>query len=98
MHAPTRLITQGTLAATIALLLLSFTACQQPKPKPKPEEPPRVVYNESYDAEIKEIIELARKDRWEEARTNAFRLYQKDPKNPILARVETWVEQQSQQR
>src|SRR5215471_11226816 len=91
-----RLITRPKVAAAIALLLISITACVHRKPPPP--EPPKIVFSENYDPQIKEIMDLATKDRWEEARTNALSLYLKDPKNPILIRVRTWVEQQAQQR
>jgi type IV pilus assembly protein PilQ len=82
----------------IALLLFSLTACQHSKPLPPPPPPPKVSYNETFDKEIKDILELARQNRWEEAQTKATALYQQDPKNPIIGRVYSWVTQQSQQR
>ena len=57
---------------------------------------PKVEYNEVYDKEIKEVMDLARKNRWEEARTQADALAARDPKNPMLQRLQTWVMQQSQ--
>jgi type IV pilus assembly protein PilQ len=81
-------------AAAAVLLLLGLTACQHPAPPAQP--PPKVVYSETYDREIKEIMDLAGQNRWEEAQAKANALYQQDPKNQILARVHTWVEQQSQ--
>ncbi len=104
----------NTKAATAAIvLLLSLTACQHPsskpsysnvagvqEPEPAPEikAPGRVRYSPTYDKEIQQIMDLARQNRWEEAQAKAFELYKKDPKNPILTRVYTWVTQQTQQR
>ncbi len=91
-----RVTTASKAAAAVALLLVSLTACQHPQPQPSPP-PPKVVFNETYDREIKEILELARQNRWEDAQTKATALYRQDPKNPIVARVNSWVAQQSQQ-
>jgi type IV pilus assembly protein PilQ len=82
-------------AAAAVLLLLGLNACQHPTPPP-PKPPPKVVFSETYDREIKEIMDLAGQNRWEEAQTKANALYEQDPKNQILARVHTWVEQQAQ--
>src|SRR5258708_2983149 len=96
MLSPPKLSITTKAAAAAMLLLLTFTACQHPAPPP-PTPPPKVVYSETYDKEIKEIMELANQNRWEEAQTRANALYDQDPKNQILARVHTWVEQQAQQ-
>jgi type IV pilus assembly protein PilQ len=76
--------------------LLSYTGCRHPKPATPP--PPKISYNESYDQEIKEIMELARKDQWEEAQIKVAALYEKDPKNPMIDRLHTWVFQVGQKR
>src|SRR6266404_1580098 len=91
-------LTTTSKAATVAgLLLFSLTGCQDtPPPAPKPPAP--ATYNETYDREIKDIMELASQNRWEEAQTKANALYEQDPKNQILARVHSWLEQQGQQR
>jgi type IV pilus assembly protein PilQ len=57
-----------------------------------------VVFSKSHDQEIKEIMELARQDRWEEAQTKAFLLWQQNKNNPIVMRVHVWVDQQAQLR
>jgi len=43
-------------------------------------------------------MELARQDRWEEAQTKAFLLWQQNKNNPIVMRVHVWVDQQAQLR
>jgi len=92
-----RLTTTTTkAAAAAALLLLCLTACQHTAPPPSP--PPKIIYSEIYDREIKDIMKLADESQWEEAQAKATALYQQDPKNPILARVQSWVAQQAQQR
>ena len=93
-----RLTTSGKAATAVLLVLFALTACQHSKPLPAPPPPPKVSYNETYDKEIKEILECARQNRWEEAQAKAAALYQQDPKNPIIARVNSWVTQESQQR
>jgi type IV pilus assembly protein PilQ len=82
--------------AVLALLLFSFTGCQHTAPPPP--EPPKVKYSENYDKEIKEIMDLASKDRWEEAQAKAAALHQRDPKNPLVDRVQNWVIQAGQKR
>jgi type IV pilus assembly protein PilQ len=57
-----------------------------------------VSYNETYDQEIKAIMDLAQKDKWEEAQNRAAALYEKDPKNPMIERVHTWAFQEGQKR
>src|SRR5215471_2249760 len=90
------LTTSAKTAAATALLLLSFTACQNsPQPVPKP---PPVSFSETYDHQIKEVLSLANDNRWEEAQAKADALVKQDPNNPILTRVQSWVQQQAQQR
>jgi type IV pilus assembly protein PilQ len=89
--------TASKAAVAVMLLLFSLTACQQPKPHAAPP-PAKVTYSETYDREIKEIMDLARRNQWEEAQAKADAVYQKDPKNAILTRVHSWVGQQAQQR
>jgi type IV pilus assembly protein PilQ len=102
---------QSTLfraTAGVILLLLCSTACHHSRPsasKAPPPEPaeeievhkPKIAHND-YDQEIREILALARADHWSQAKARADALHEKDPKNPIITRVQSWVEQQSQQR
>ena len=86
---------QAKAAAAATLLLLSVTACHNPSaPPPKPPPPS---YSEAYDQEIKEVLDLAKAGRWEEAQTKSTALLAQDPKNPILQRVHSWVDQSAQQ-
>ena len=91
-----RLSATSKAAAAVALLLCSFTACQNPKPKVP--SPPSVEYSRKYDAEIKEIMDLANKGRWEEAQAKATALHEMAPKSSLVERVYTWVVQTGQQR
>ena len=91
-----RLSTASKAAAAVALLLCSFTACQHPKPE-APSTPP-VKYSKNYDPEIKEIMDLAGKGRWEEAQTKATALREMAPKNAVVERMYGWVTQTGQQR
>jgi type IV pilus assembly protein PilQ len=90
-----KLTTTTKATAAAALLLLGLTACHHPAPT-APAPLPKVTYSETYDREIKEIMDLAGQSRWEEAETRAKALLDQDPKNQILARVYSWVEQQAQ--
>ena len=86
-----------TRIAVAVLLMLGLNACQHPAPAPAPaKEPPKVIYSETYDKEIREIMDLASQNRWEEAQVRAHALYDQDPSNQILARVRTWVDQEAQ--
>ena len=96
MLSRTRLSTASKAAAAVALLLCSFTACQNPKPAPP--APPPVKYSKKYDAEIKEIMDLANKGRWEEAQAKATALHEMAPKSTLVERVYTWVVETGRQR
>ena len=96
MRPPFRLSSTSKAAALVALLLCSFTACQNPKPAPP--SPPPVKYSKNYDPEIKEIMELADRGNWEEAQTKATTLHEMAPKSPLVERVYNWVVQTGQQR
>jgi len=80
----------------MGLLLIYTLGCHhQTAPPPEPAAaaagPPKVKFNENYDPEIKEIMDLATKDRWEEAQTKAEALYLKAPLDPTVQRIHTWV-------
>ena len=105
-----RLHVMYRLALTIATLVL-LTSCQHPQPQyqavtqppapataPTAPAKPKVEYSETYDGEIKAIMALVRKDRWEEARTQAAALVGRDPQNAMLQRLQTWIVQQGQNR
>jgi type IV pilus assembly protein PilQ len=82
-------------AAAMGLLLIYSTGCQHQKaPSTEPAAtagPPKVTFNETHDPEIKEIMDLASKDRWEDAQTKADALFLKAPQDPMVRRIHTWV-------
>src|ERR1043166_9342306 len=92
-------LTTSKAAAATGLLLIFFTGCRHTAPQatfapatsPPTNEPPKVKYSETYDPEIQEIMDLANKDRWEEAQTKADALFQKAPQNPAVQRIHGWV-------
>jgi type IV pilus assembly protein PilQ len=97
MCARSRLPNTLKVAAVVSLLLLAFTACKSNKPK-QPKPPPKTAFGEPYGPEIKEVLELANKNHWDEAEAKAGALYAKAPMNPLVDRVHTWVQQQATQR
>lgn len=66
------------------------------KPGAAPLDAPVPRFDESNDDEIAAVLELARQDRWEEARAKAAGILQFDPHNPMLERLHSWVVQQGQ--
>jgi type IV pilus assembly protein PilQ len=70
---------------------------EPPLAEPAPEKS-KIKYNAAYDKEIKEVLDLAAKDRWEEAQLKAADLHGKDPRNPLLERLQIWVNQSAQKR
>lgn len=88
------------------LLLCSSVGCRHTPPKeasvsstsPPPPPKPKVLYSKTHDREIKEILDLAAKDRWEEAQIRAAELHQNNPKNQLIERLQIWVNQSAQKR
>ena len=101
MLARITLITLRAAAGTVLSLIL-FTGCHHPAAPPaKPAStgaPPKVKFNPTYDAEIKEVMDLARKERWEEAQAKADALFQKAPQNAMVQRIHSWVAEARQKR
>src|ERR1041385_6615742 len=93
-------------AAGVMLLLCSSVGCRPTPPKeasdsttpPPPPPKPKVLYSKTHDREIKEILDLAAKDRWEEAQIRAAELHQNNPKNQLIERLQIWVNQSAQKR
>lgn len=77
--------------------LILLTGCQQIQTPPAPTRP-KVTYNETYDKEIKAIIDLAKDNHWEEAQVQSEALLKRDPGNPMLMRLQVWVTQQQRKR
>jgi len=77
----------------------STAALARAKPVPaKPSKVPPVRYSPTHDDEIKEVFELARQDRWEEAETRANALRARDPQDPVVQRMFDWVKQQRERQ
>jgi len=101
-----------TIAMSVLLLTGCRQTQTQTKSAPKPSPPapaapvatppvaakPRIEFDEVHDSEIKAVLDLTRKDRWEEAHAQARALRDRDPQNPTLQRLDTWVAQQGQKR
>ena len=51
-----------------------------------------------YNEEIREVISLARRNEWDEARTQASALYALDPEDPEIERIYNWVEMEIKRR
>ncbi len=95
-----------TALITVALVLL--TSCRHPQPQyqpvPTPPAPaaaaaqPKIEYSETYDTQIQAVMELARKDLWEEAQMQTTALIERDPQDAMLQRLHSWVAQQAQYR
>ena len=56
----------------------------------------KVTYSKTYDAQIKEIMDLALERHWEEAEMKADALYLEAPENPFVSRVHNWVKQKGE--
>jgi type IV pilus assembly protein PilQ len=96
-------------AAGVVLLLFTSTGCRHTPPEKqvsrKSEPPPapalekgKVEYSRSHDKEIKEVLDLAAKDHWEEAQIKAAELHDQNPKSPMIERLQIWVNQSAQKR
>jgi type IV pilus assembly protein PilQ len=86
-----------------SLGLVLFVGCQQPRykeslPGAPASPPPKVNYNEMFDDEIKQVMELADDGRWEEALTQSGAVLTRSPTNAMLLRLHSWVEQQATKR
>ena len=60
----------------------------------KKPKSPDITYSAVHDAEIKEIMDLASKRKWEEAETRANALMARDPQDPSSQRLLGWVQKQ----
>jgi type IV pilus assembly protein PilQ len=78
----------------------SPAAGQTPAPSTNPPAAtaaaPKVEFSQAHDPQIKEILDLAAKEHWEEAQKKADALYAQDPKNPMVERVHAWVSEAGQ--
>lgn len=70
----------------------------EPAPEAPAPEKPKIKYSTAHDKQVKEILDLAAKDRWEEAQMKAAALHEQDPRNPLVDRLQIWVNQSAQKR
>jgi len=97
----------------VLYLLSGMTACRQreetqprfasfngaPAETLPPAKPAKSVkYSSDHDAEIKGIMDLAAVGRWEEAGKKADALLLRDPLNPMVIRVSSWVKENTQRQ
>ncbi|HVV00933.1 MAG TPA: hypothetical protein VHH88_06190, partial [Verrucomicrobiae bacterium] len=94
----------------LSFFIFNGTGCKSPPPKPSPPAPapataaaapvktPPIIYSAAYDKDIKEIMDLAGKDRWEEAEVKASLLHDRAPHDPIVERVYSWITQSGEKR
>ncbi len=86
----------GGLCLTALTLLV---ACQSVEQKPAAQrEPPRIRYDAEYDRQIRDVFDLANRNRWEEASAKADQLYLQAPTDPAVTRLHDWVLKQKQIR
>lgn len=58
----------------------------------------QVSVSPEYDEELRRIIDLARRNKWEEAEARASALYALDPKDSAVQRVYSWVKTEGPKR
>ncbi len=73
-------------------------AKEQPNEKSSVTTPPAVQQSANNDEEIKIILDLADKGKWDEAETRAAVLFEKSPQDPSVVRTFTWVKNERQRR
>jgi type IV pilus assembly protein PilQ len=93
---PARVWNMYRLLLVVAAAAVVLTGCQHPNAPSATGSPPKVRYSEVHDWEINNVMYLAERGRWEEARQHIDELHEKDPTNPMVQRVHTWVLQQGQ--
>lgn len=69
-----------------------------PAKEEKPAPPEAISYSADYDEEIKEIFDLSKQGRWEEAEVLVNNLVALDPQDPSIERLRSWVRTQRQQQ
>jgi len=61
-------------------------------------EPEKVIFSQRNDAELMDILDLARKSRWEEAERRIEVLAEEDPVDEAVQRVSSWITRQRELR
>src|SRR5438270_7567939 len=70
----------------------------EPAPEAPAPEKTKIKYSAAHDKQVKEILDLAAKDHWEEAQMKAAALHEQDPHNSLVERLQIWVNQSAQKR
>ena len=74
----------------------SFSVPEETPAKKKRSRQTEIKYSALHDAEIEEVFNLAEEGRWEEAEAQANSLVSKDPQDPLVARLLSWVRTERQ--
>lgn len=59
---------------------------------------PKAAEQWSHEEAVRRIVDLAKKNQWEEAEAQASALYALDPKNPSVQRVYSWIKTEGPKR
>jgi type IV pilus assembly protein PilQ len=88
---------RAAFASVLLCFLIASPGCRSAK-GPDGGRPPRVTYSASHDEHFKQIFDLARSGKWEEAEVQAALLYEMDPRDAGVQRVHSWVLKQREQQ
>jgi type IV pilus assembly protein PilQ len=93
----TVLARRAVFAIGLFCLFAASQGCRSAK-APEAGRPPRVTYSASHDEQLNQIFDLARRGKWEEAELQANLLYEMDPQDATVQRVQGWVAKQREQQ
>ena len=85
--------------ASAWVLAAILASCQTSPPDPgePPVEPlPPAIYSTKHDEEFQQILRLARRNRWDEAKRRSDALAHADPGDPAVKRLVDWVDTRRQ--
>jgi type IV pilus assembly protein PilQ len=87
----------AAVTSVLLCFLIALPGCRSAK-GPDGGRAPRVTYSASHDEKFKQIFDLARSGKWEEAEVQASLLYEMDPRDAGVQRVYSWVVKQREQQ